>query len=501
MEELVSETILRLENITKVFPGVKALDNVSLDLKKNEVHVLIGENGAGKSTLMKVLTGVYQPDHGKIFLHGKEESILNTKQAQEKGISIIFQEFNLVPNLTVAQNIFLGREPLNKMGLIDMSKQIAESQKLLDFLQANIDPTMEVSKLGVAQQQLVEVAKAISVNAEILVMDEPTAALSEREIENLFKVIKNLQENGVSIIYISHRMQELKIVGDRMTVLRDGHIIGTRDAATAELDELIQMMVGREISKQRIRKANNSTGKIVLEVQNLSHAGLLKNINLHVHEGEIVGLAGLVGSGRTDLAQLIFGISKVDSGNIRVSGEKAGVSPMKSIKQKMGFISEDRKRYGLSINLPIKINMTHASLKQLFPMGVINENKELSIAMEYRDQLNIATPDVTRDVVALSGGNQQKVILAKWLCTKSKFLIFDEPTRGIDVGSKEEIHNLMNLLANQGVGILMISSDLPEIMTMCDRIYVMRDGKIAKELDGFNTTQEEVIAYAVGGKE
>jgi ribose transport system ATP-binding protein len=501
MEEFVSETILSLQNITKEFPGVVALDNVSFDLQKDEVHVLIGENGAGKSTLMKVLTGVYQPDHGKIILHNEEVHFNNTKQAQERGIAIIFQEFNLVPNLTVAQNIFLGREPRNKFGLIDMREQVRESKRLLDFLQADIDPNAKVGTLGVAHQQLVEVAKALSVNAEILVMDEPTAALSEREIETLFSIIKNLQANGVSIIYISHRMQELKEVGDRITVLRDGLTIGTRDAEQAELDELIRMMVGREVSKVRIRENNTATENLILEVREVSHGGTLNNINLQVHEGEIVGLAGLVGSGRTELAQVIYGITKKECGEVLISGQKAGVSPIKSIKSKMGFISEDRKRFGLSTNLPIKVNITHASLKQLFPSGVINEKKEQSIAMDYRDQLRIATPDVTRDVVALSGGNQQKVILAKWLCTNSRFIIFDEPTRGIDVGAKEEIHNMINVLASQGVGILMISSDLPEIMTLSDRIYVMRDGHIVKELDGYNTSQEEVIAYAVGGRE
>jgi len=497
----VSDTILSLENITKAFPGVVALDDVSFELKKNEVHVLIGENGAGKSTLMKVLTGVYQPDDGKIILHGEEVKISNTKQAQERGIAIIFQEFNLVPNLTVAQNIFLGREPRNKFGLIDMRKLEKESKRLLDFLHSDIDPNAKVNSLGVAHQQLVEVVKAISVNAEILVMDEPTAALSEHEIETLFSIIKNLQENGVSIIYISHRMQELKEVGDRITVLRDGQTIGTRDAKEAELDELIRMMVGREISKVRIREKNTSTENVVLGIRNVSHGDNLKNINLQVHEGEIVGLAGLVGSGRTELAQVIYGISKKDSGEILLSGQRAGVSPIKSIKRKMGFLSEDRKRYGLSSDLPVKVNITHASLKQLFPSGIVNEKKEHTIAMDYRDQLRIATPDVTRNVVALSGGNQQKVILAKWLCTNSRFIIFDEPTRGIDVGAKEEIHNMINELASQGVGILMISSDLPEIMTMSDRVYVMRDGHIVKELDGYTTSQEEVIAYAVGGRE
>jgi ribose transport system ATP-binding protein len=332
-------------------------------------------------------------------------------------------------------------------------------------------------------------------------MDEPTATLSEREIETLFKTIKNLQSNGVSIIYISHRLQELRVIGDRITVLRDGKTIGTCEACNFDMDELIKMMVGREISKQRIREKSSAKERLLLEVNHLNQGKRLKDISINVREGEIVGLAGLVGSGRTELAQAIFGVIKKDSGDIAIDGEMAEKSsPVRSIKKKMGFISEDRKRYGLALNLPIKVNITHACLDQLFPSGIVDEKLERSIALDYREKLRMATPDVTRDVVALSGGNQQKVILAKWLCTQSRFLILDEPTRGIDVGAKEEIHNLVNDLANQGVGILMISSDLPEIMLMSDRIYVMKDGRVVKELDGYSTTQEEVIAYATGGK-
>lgn len=497
----MSEVILTLENISKEFPGVKALSNVTFDLRKNEVHVLVGENGAGKSTLMKILTGVYQPNNGRIKLRGEEVQFDNTKQSQEKGIAIIFQEFNLIPNLTVVQNMFLGRELKTKMGLVDMTAQIKKAKELLTFLRAEINPTSKVSDLSVAQQQLVEIAKALLVDAEIIVMDEPTAALSEREIETLFMTIKDLQKNNVSVIYISHRMQELRVVGDRITVIRDGRTIGTRDAEDFDLDEIIRMMVGREVRKDRVRKSCSKTDKVVVQVENLYVNETLQDISLSIHEGEIVSLAGLVGSGRTDLAQTIFGITKKDSGEIRIKDKKGGISPTKSVKQKMAFISEDRKRYGLALNLPIKVNITHASLPALFPTGIIDEKKEHKIAWEYREKLNIVTPDVERDVVVLSGGNQQKVILAKWLCTNSNFMIFDEPTRGIDVGAKEEIHNLINHLACQGVAILMISSDLPEIMSLSDRIYVMRDGKIVKELDGFNTTQEEIISYAVGGKE
>ena len=497
----MSEVILRVEDLCKSFPGVKALSDVSFDLRKGEVHILLGENGAGKSTLMKVLTGVYHPERGKIFLNGKETTFHNPKDAQDKRIAIIFQEFNLIPNLTVAQNIFLGREPLTKLGLIDKSKLVKDSQEILDFLKININPNELVSKLGVAHLQLIEVAKALSINSEILIMDEPTATLSEHEIETLFETIKNLQSRGVSIIYISHRLQELSVIGDRITVIRDGQTVGTRNAGEVELDELISMMVGREISKEHIRKVDTSTDEMALEVENLSQGTLLKNISMNVKRGEIVGLSGLVGSGRTELVEAIYGITKKDSGTIKICGDEVkSPIPRRCIKNRMGFISENRKEFGLAINLPIRVNITHAALNRLFPFGLVDKEKEYRLAMEYREKLSMATPDVTRNVSALSGGTQQKVVLAKWLCTESEFLVFDEPTRGIDVGAKEEIHHMINDLAQQGVGVLMISSDLPEVLTMSDRVYVMREGEIVVELKNDGLTQEDVIAYATGGK-
>ena len=496
----MSEVILSVHGICKEFPGVKALQDVSFDLRKGEVHVLLGENGAGKSTLMKVLTGVYHPEHGDIVLHGENVVFATPRDAQDKHIAIIFQEYNLVPNLTVAQNIFLGREPRTPAGLIDKKQLLKRSQEILDFLKVNIDPHTLAGDLGVAHQQLVEVAKALSLDSEILIMDEPTATLSEREIETLFATIKNLQANGVSIIYISHRLQELAIIGNRITVLRDGQTIGTRNVGEVSLDELIKMMVGREISKSRIRSENTAKEEIALKVEGLSQRQILKNISLYVKQGEIVGLAGLVGSGRTEFAHAIYGITQRDSGAVEIRGMNMKKSlPQLCIKQKMGFISENRKQHGLAINLPIKVNITHAALKLLFPNKIINEKKELKLAMDYRARLRMATPDVQRDVSSLSGGTQQKVVMAKWLCTESEFLIFDEPTRGIDVGAKEEIHTMIDDLARQGVGILMISSDLPEILTLADRIYVMREGALVTELDGATATQEEVVKYATGG--
>lgn len=496
----MSETILEVRNVCKEFPGVKALQNVSFDLRKGEVHVLVGENGAGKSTLMKILTGVYHPDSGEILLHGKQVRFQTPREAHEKRIAIIFQEFNLAPNLTVAQNIYLGREPRTKLGYIDKAKLMKDAKGILDFLQVDIDPCSKVGTLGVAHQQLVEVAKALSIDSEILIMDEPTATLSEKEILTLFRTIRSLQEKGVSIIYISHRLQEIKEICNRLTVLRDGHTIGTHGIGEIELPDIIRMMVGREITGEHIRTSDTARSEYALDVQNLNLGKSLKDISMYVKMGEIVGLAGLVGSGRTEFVQAVYGITRRDSGTVSICGKKIEhTTPTKCIRKGMGFISENRKDFGLALNLPIKINITHAGLKKIFPNGLVNRKKEIRIAEDYRSKLKMATPDVERKIESLSGGTQQKVVLAKWLCTDSRFLVFDEPTRGIDVGAKEEIHHMINNLAVQGVGILMISSDLPEVLSLSDRIYVMREGKIVKELNGSSTTQEDILAYAAGG--
>ena len=495
----VSEKVLQLENIHKIFPGVKALDGVSFDLEKGEVHILLGENGAGKSTLMKILAGVYQANEGKVLVKGEEVTFTNTKQAQDKHIAIIYQEFNLIPNLTVAQNIFLGREPRKKSGLVDKAKLKQKAKEILTFLEADISVDMLVDELGVAQQQLVEVAKALSIDAEILIMDEPTATLSEKEIETLFKTIANLQKNGVSIIYISHRLQEIHQIGTRVTVIRDGCTIGTKSAVDTKLDDLITMMVGREISKERIRGVNTALSKECLRVRHINSGRKLQDISIDIKQGEIVGFAGLVGSGRTELANAIFGIDKMEGGEVFLFGKKMKkLSPVECIKAGMGFIPENRKEDGLALTLPIRENVVQASLKLLFRNGYINSGIEKEKARQYCQDLKVNTKDIERWVVNLSGGNQQKVVLAKWLCTHSKFLVFDEPTRGIDVGAKEEIHNLITDLAKSGVGIMMISSDLPEVLTLSDRIYVMREGKIVKELPGEGATQEAVIGFAAG---
>ncbi len=494
----MDKQILKLENITKEFPGVKALDGVTFELNEGEVHVLLGENGAGKSTLMKVLAGVHQQNEGRIIYKGEEVKFFNPKQAQDKHIAIIYQEFNLMPNLTVGQNIYLGREPRNKYGLIDRKKMYAMAQKMLDFLQVDIDVYEQVSRLGVAQQQLVEVAKALSIDAEILIMDEPTASLSDPEIEQLFSTIKRLQEQKVSIIYISHRLQELKVVGNRITVIRDGRSIGTREADKCTMDELITMMVGREIGNERIRLKNTALKEDAVRVEHVTNRKL-NDISIYVKKGEVVGIAGLVGSGRTELANAIYGIDSVKTGKVSLfNRELRKPSPGLNIRHHMGFIPENRKEDGLALAMSIKKNTTCASLKKLFSSGWINEKREVEVAAKFTSGMKLNTDNMEMLAQNLSGGNQQKVVLAKWMCTDSDFLIFDEPTRGIDVGAKEEIHNLMNDLACKGVGIIMISSDLPEILTLSDRIYVMREGRIVKELTGESATQEEIIGYAAG---
>ena len=497
----MEKKVLNLQEIVKDFPGVRALDGVSFDLEKGEVHVLLGENGAGKSTLMKILAGVYQPQSGRILLKEEEVHFLNPSQALERHISIIYQEFNLIPSLSVAQNIFLGREPVRKNGLIDRKKLHDEAQRILEFLNVSIPVQAQVSELSIAQQQLVEVAKALSVNAEILIMDEPTSTLSESEIDGLFNIIHNLQSQGVSIIYISHRLQEIKKIGTRVTVIRDGKTIGTRSAQDTDLDELISMMVGRKISKERLRGKNTGREQDALRVSNLCQNKKLKNISMYVKRGEIVGIAGLVGAGRTELANAIYGITPIDKGEVEIFGKKIkSPSPAQSIANHVGFIPENRKEDGLAIEMSIVHNVVQASMKLLFKWGYIYKKIEYAVAKKLCAELKVNTGDMDRIVQNLSGGNQQKVVLSKWLCTQSELLIFDEPTRGIDVGAKEEIHQLMVKLAESGKGIIMISSDLPEILTLSDRIYIMREGEIVAELPGEGTTQEEVIGYAAGRK-
>lgn len=496
------EIVLRAEKINKSFPGVKVLSDVSFDLEKGEVHILLGENGAGKSTLMKIFSGLYSVDSGNIYVNEKKVKIRNTKDTQELGISIIYQEFDLVPYLTVAQNIFLGREPLKKNGGIDHAEMKKKSREYLEFLRANVDVDAKICTLGVAQQQLVEVAKALSQDAKILIMDEPTATLSDSEIERLFETIRRLQKNGVSIIYISHRLQELKQIGTRVTVLRDGMTICTEDIHKISMDELVHRMVGREVSQERVRLENTSRPDVALKVSHLNRANVLKDVSIEVHKGEIVALAGLVGAGRTELVHAIFGIDKIDSGEIEILGRKIDKpSPGRCVKSGLGLLPESRKENGLSLTLPIFQNTSQAAMEKITKHGILNLKKEKQVAVKYIDQLNIVCTGPSIEPLYLSGGNQQKVVIGKWLFTESDVLIFDEPTRGIDVGAREEIYHIIDNLAKEGTAILVISSDLPEVLTISDRIYVMREGRISGEIPYEEASQELIMSYASGGRE
>ncbi len=489
---------LEMRNIHKTFPGVVALDNMQLELREGEVHVLLGENGAGKSTLMKILSGAYRKDSGQIFLNGEEAQIQGPKQAQELGIGIIYQELNLVPYLTVGENIFLGREPRKLLGVIDQRALFALAQEILDRLGLSIDARTVVDELGVAEQQMVEVAKALSLNARVLIMDEPSSALTEKEITQLFKTIARLKRKGVSIIYISHRMDELFTIGDRVTVFRDGHYIGTESIAEVDRGKLIRMMVGRSLDEQ-FPKQKVKAGAELLRVEGLTRKGELHDISFSLHRGEVLGISGLMGSGRTALARALFGVDKHDSGTVFVHG-KAEVfrSPRQAINRGLGFLTEDRKSQGLVLALSVRENICLPSVERFSRLGVVDETRELEAAEKYCKELRIKTPHINQQVVYLSGGNQQKVVLSKLLCTESDILIFDEPTRGIDVGSKVEIYELMNALAARGAGIIMISSELPEILGMSDRIIVMEQGKIAAEFSAEEATQEAILSHAIG---
>ncbi|WP_026487279.1 sugar ABC transporter ATP-binding protein [Caldanaerobius polysaccharolyticus] len=499
MEE---KTILRMENINKSFPGVNALKNVCFELRKGEIHALLGENGAGKSTLMKILAGVYPKDSGRIILYDKEVEITNPKMAQDLGISIIFQEFNLLPHLTVAENIFIGREPKSNVlsGFIDDNKMNKDAQKILDTLNLNIKPTELVRNLSVAEQQMVEIAKALSMDAKILIMDEPTAALTESEIEKLFEIMKQLKQQGVAIVYISHRMEEINVICDRVTVMRDGEYIKTLNLKDTNIDELITLMVGRSL-KEKFPKHQCKRGKKILEVKNLTREKVLKNVSFELYEGEILGIAGLMGAGRTELARALFGADKFKEGEIILDGKSIKINnPCDAIKNGIGYISEDRKREGVLLSLPVDQNITLASLDNICSKAwVIDYKKEKEVAQSFVKSLKIKTPSLSQKVKNLSGGNQQKVALAKWLnISNLRVLIFDEPTRGIDVGAKVEVYNLMNQLLDQGIGIIMISSELPEILGMSDRILVMHEGKITGELMREEATQEKIMQYATG---
>jgi ribose transport system ATP-binding protein len=489
--------VLQMRHIRKTFPGVVALDDVDFDLRRGEVHILLGENGAGKSTLMKILSGAYQKSAGQIVFDGQDVEIKNPKHALTLGISTIYQEFNLIPHLSAGENIFLGREP-RWFGLIDQRAIFQAATRALKGLGLTLDPHKLIKELKVAEQQMIEVAKALSLDARILIMDEPTAALTEHEIKELFAIIRSLRDKGVSIVYISHRMEELFEIGDRVTVLRDGRTVGTYDVREMSKSELIRLMVNRELT-ELFPKERAELGPEVLRVAGLNTQGGLKDISFSLRKGEVLGIAGLLGAGRTELARAIFGLDKIASGTISINGSPQRIgSPRAAINSGIGFLTEDRKSQGLVLPLSVKENLCLASVDKFSTWGLMNAQEEQQAADRYVKDLRIKTPSLNQKVVYLSGGNQQKVVLSKWLCCKSEVFIFDEPTRGVDVGAKAEIYQLMNRLTASGVAIIMISSEMLEVLGMSDRILVMRGGRITGEFSAAEATQERVLQCALG---
>jgi rhamnose transport system ATP-binding protein len=496
---MAHNVLLRATGISKSYAGVHALRNVSFELRAGEVQALIGENGAGKTTLIKIITGAVTPDSGQIEVNGEVVANNSPRRAKALGIAAIYQEPSLFPELTVAENIALGLEQEGSGQLIDWTGRRRRAAQLLDEVGARIDVESEAGELTMPQQQLMEIARALGANARVLIMDEPTASLTEEETQNLYRVIGKLREQGVGIIYISHRLAELQVIADRVTVLRDGELVGTREMNEIDRPELIRLMVGRELSAV-FPKRQVELGATVLELRGLANqTNGLTDINLEVKAGEIVGLAGLVGAGRTELARTIFGLEPADAGEIRLRGETLRIqNPAQAIEAGIAYLPEDRRRHGVILDMSIGANVTMALLKNLVRFGSFDFARERGIAAEYVRKFAIKTPAIFSQTSTLSGGNQQKVALSRWLATKPIMLILDEPTQGIDVGAKAEIHSLMGELAAQGLAILMISSELPEVLGMSDRIVVMKAGRIAGVLDRVEATQEAVLALALG---
>lgn len=491
--------LLEMRGISKSFPGVKALQGVDLDLRAGEVHVLLGENGAGKSTLMKILSGAYQKDAGTILFKGREVSFETPKAAQDAGIATIYQEFTLIPYLSVTENIFLGDELMRgNLPILDWPAMHRKAAAVLSVLHEAIDPHVALRDLGVAKQQMVEIAKALHHEADLIIMDEPTSALSRHEIDDLFEVIHQLKARGVGIVYISHHLDEVHEIGDRVTVLRDGQRVATMPVKDTTVDQLISMMVGRSLSEQ-FPKVAAQRGAEVLRVEHLSRTGALHDISFSVYAGEVLGIAGLVGSGRTELARAIFGADQIDGGQIFLDGQPVRIqSPVDAVDRGIALLTEDRKQQGLVLSMSVGNNISLAALGQIARRFILNHRREETVAADYVRSLNIRTPGLNQQVAFLSGGNQQKVVLSKWLATNPRVLIFDEPTRGIDVGAKVEIYHLMNRLAAEGIAILMISSELPEIIGMSDRVLVMHEGSVAGILGYDQITQEQIMTLATG---
>jgi ribose transport system ATP-binding protein len=497
------EMILRMESISKAFPGVQALDNVDFEVATGEVVALIGENGAGKSTLMKILCGAYRKDTGRILMHGHQTEIESPHQAQQLGIAIIYQEFNLTPNQSAAANIYIAREPRQSglggfLNFVDRRRMEREARAHLDRVGARVPATALIRNLSVAQQQMVEVAKALAVDARIIIMDEPTSALGEDEVETLFEIIGTLKEQGIAIVFITHRLEEVFRIADRVVVLRDGQRVGSMPISQATTDKIIQLMVGREL-KEMFHKEEVDIGQPLLNVRGLTRRGVVEDVSFTLRRGEILGFAGLVGAGRTETARLLFGVDHKDAGEIWIDGNRVQInSPVDALEAGLGFVPEDRGLQGLVLKLSVAENIVLPTLTSHSQAGWVNRPAMRHTARSYVDKLNIRTPHLRQRAMFLSGGNQQKVVLAKWLASQPSVLILDEPTRGIDVGAKVEVHALMSDLAQVGMGIIMISSELPEILGMSDRILVMHEGRVAAILDRSEATQEAIMAYASG---
>ena len=493
----MGDIILTMKGIDKSFPGVHALDHVDLEIRKGEVLALMGENGAGKSTLMKVLTGIYKKDSGTITYEGKEVEFANTREAQDAGVVIVHQELNMLGHLTVAQNLFIGREFMNGVK-IDDKKMNEEAKKLFDKLNVDIDPTETMSNLTVGKQQMCEIAKAVSFDAKVIIFDEPSAALTETEIEAMFEIIRDLKKRDIAMVYISHRMDEIKVITDRVTVMRDGTYVGTIITKDSTKEDIINMMVGRVIYEDpKTQSMVAPDAPVVLEVKNLNAGKMVQDVSFKLHKGEILGFSGLMGAGRTETARALFGADPVDSGEIYINGEKVTInSPRDAVRAGIGYLSEDRKRYGCVVQKTVAENTTMATMKNFMNGLLINKKKEAEVAQQYVEALATKTPSVEQLVVNLSGGNQQKVVIAKWLTRDCDILIFDEPTRGIDVGAKNEIYKLMNKLASEGKSIIMISSEMTEILRMSDRVIVMCEGKKTGEIDIAEATQENIMNLA-----
>jgi ribose transport system ATP-binding protein len=491
-------SLVSVKNLSKSFPGVKALDKVHFDLRAGEVHALMGENGAGKSTLMKILAGVYRKDSGEILLDGQPVEIESPAHAQSLAIGIVHQELHLMNHLTAAQNIYLGREPRHCGGLfLDEARLNQDTQILFDRLNLALAPTTAIGELTVARQQMVEIAKALSFKSRVLIMDEPTAALNNAEIDELFRIIRQLKSEGVGIVYISHKMDEIQRIADRITVMRDGSTIGTVPVSTP-LQQVIAMMVGRNLEQAEKHIPDTSANEVLLEVRGLNRGRVIRDVNFSVRRGEILGFAGLMGAGRTEVARAVFGADPIDSGEVRVRGELIRLtSPQDAVQAGVGYLSEDRKHFGLATGMDVESNITLPSLKRWLNWGFfLNRSAIHQISQQMVEKLRIKTPSLTQTARLLSGGNQQKVVIAKWLVQDCDVLIFDEPTRGIDVGAKSEIYKLLNELATQGKAIIVISSELPEVLLLSHRVLVMCEGRITGEVPGDVATQETLMALA-----